>query len=91
MLTTQGAGFSIVFLVSGPLFDSIPARWRQQTQCAETFVHHCILIITVDSPEIGHAPDPDKPVAFRTSPISRPQCTFNSEFQIGQLSDSKTK
>jgi hypothetical protein len=46
---------------------------------------------TVDSPEIGHAPDPDKPVALRTCPISRPQCKFNSELQIGQLSDSRTK
>jgi hypothetical protein len=49
------------------------------------------LMNTVDSPQIGHAPDPGKPVALRTCPISRPQCKFNSELQIGQLSDSKTK
>jgi hypothetical protein len=46
---------------------------------------------TVDSPQIGHAQDPDKPVALRVCPISRPQCKFNSELQIGQLSDSRTK
>jgi hypothetical protein len=46
---------------------------------------------TVDSPQIGHAPDPDKPVALRVCPISRPQCKFISELQIGQLSVSRTK
>jgi hypothetical protein len=46
---------------------------------------------TVDSPQIGHAPDPDKSVALRVCPISRPQCKFNSKLQIGQLSVSRTK
>jgi hypothetical protein len=27
---------------------------------------------TIDSPQIGHAPDPGKPVALRTCPISGP-------------------
>jgi hypothetical protein len=40
--------------------------------------HNSQYYYTVDSPQIGHAPDPDKPVALRTCPILRPECKFNS-------------
>jgi hypothetical protein len=36
---------------------------------------------TVDSPQIGHAPDPYKPVALRVRPISRPQCNSIANFK----------
>jgi hypothetical protein len=64
-----------------PFFGRYPLQLKKLVQTEHT----------VDSPQIGHAPDPDKPVALRVCPISRPQCKFNSELQIGQLSDSRTK
>jgi hypothetical protein len=35
-------------------------------------------LVTVDSPEIGHPPDPGKPVVFRTCPISGPHAIGGS-------------
>jgi len=46
---------------------------------------------TVDSPQIGHAPDPEKPVALRICPVSGPQEFWYCTLQIGQSSYSRTQ
>jgi hypothetical protein len=84
-----------------PLEGSLPLKavklieirmYKKFTHFWVSFLQSIIFNIhTVDSPQIGHAPDPDKPVTLRTCPVSRPQCKFNSELRIGQLSDSRTK
>jgi hypothetical protein len=60
-------GVSLLFLSSSELFLKI----------------FPFLMSTDDSPQIGHAPDPGKPVALRTCPISGPHAIGVAAHAIG--------